>query len=201
MNAAQKILMLVGGIFAAVGTFLTILFLFLFKPITSQIGFVFMPLIFVLLGAVLMFSVFLTISRARNIVKKGRKYTGKIYGYVENTAYTVNNSYTYNTRVRYFDERGYKRESVINTAFTKGSNDYPIGMTIDIYEYKGKWGFDKNSVRNEYIYREKELMENKPVAPNLLRMVGVRCPNCGASFQAATGYAGRCPFCDSYINT
>ena len=31
-------------------------------------------------------------------------------------------------------------------------------------------------------------------------MTAVQCPNCGASYQAAAGYTGRCPYCGSYHN-
>ena len=192
MNIAQKILMLMGSFFTILGTILTIVFL--------PIGMAWIPLLFVIIGLAMICSVYLTIQKAKNIVEKGKKYTGKIYGYVENRAYLVNDSYTYNTRVRYFDEKGTKREAIINTAFPKGDGTYPIGMTMDISEYNGTWGFDTHSVRNEGIYHEKELMENKPIEPDLLNMVAIQCPNCGASFQAAAGYAEKCPYCDTYIN-
>ena len=47
---------------------------------------------------------------------------------------------------------------------------------------------------------EEELMDDKPVDPMQLKMVAVSCPNCGSSFQAATGYSSKCPYCGSYIN-
>ena len=47
---------------------------------------------------------------------------------------------------------------------------------------------------------EQELMDDKPVDPSKLRMNAVQCPNCGASYQAAAGYTGRCPYCGSYHN-
>ena len=200
MNAAQKILTWLGGIFTGIGTLVTAMFVIVVKLAPEFSGMIWIPLFFVIIGISILIGVYMAVQSARNVVRKGKKYTGKIFGYTENTAYTINNSYTYNTRVRYFDERGTRREAVINTAFTRGDGSYPIGMTIDIYEYKGKWGFDKDSVRNEAVYREQELMDNKPVEPELLNMVAVQCPHCGASFQAASGYSEQCPYCGSYIN-
>ena len=123
------------------------------------------------------------------------------YSYVENTSFTVNNSYTVNTVVHYFDETHTEREAVIPTCFEKGSSKMlPIGMTVDIYCYRDKYDYDPKSVRSEYLPGEEELMDDKPVDPMQLKMVAVSCPNCGSSFQAATGYSSKCPYCGSYIN-
>ena len=73
-------------------------------------------------------------------------------------------------------------------------------QTMDIYEYQGKYGWDPDSVRDEILSGEQELMDDKPVDPSKLRMTAVQCPNCGASYQAAAGYTGRCPYCGSYHN-
>ena len=136
----------------------------------------------------------------RLIIKKGTKHAAKIYGYVKNTSYTVNDHFTNDTKVRFFDSHGIIKEAVIPTGFADGAETYPIGMTMDIYEYKGKFNFDAASVRNERLYREEELMDDKPVDPAKLRMVAVKCNNCGASFKAADGYAAKCPYCDGFIN-
>ena len=77
---------------------------------------------------------------------------------------------------------------------------FPIGMTIDIYEYNGKYSYDPASVRGERLRREEELMDNKPIDPEQLHLIAVRCSNCGASYKAATGYASRCPYCGGYQN-
>ena len=55
-------------------------------------------------------------------------------------------------------------------------------------------------IRDEILPGEQELMDDKPVDPSKLRMTAVQCPNCGASYQAAAGYTGRCPYCGSYHN-
>ena len=89
----------------------------------------------------------------------------------------VNGRFPVNVIVHYFDKNQIEREAVIPTAFEKGASTYPIGMTMDIYEYQGKY-----------------------VDPSKLRMTAVQCPNCGASYQAAAGYTGRCPYCGSYHN-
>lgn len=132
--------------------------------------------------------------------KKGVKYPAKIYGYTENTSVKVNNTYMMDTIVHYFDSYHVEREAIIPTGFTRGAGMYPIGLTIDIFEYNGKYGYDPDSVRDERLPGEEELMDDKPVAPDKLRLVAVRCPNCGSSFRAATGYSSKCPYCGNYLN-
>jgi hypothetical protein len=164
-------------------------------------GAVFMPLIFVVIGIGFLAGIVIHKSVKGRIRKKGKKYVAKVYSYVENTSFTVNNSYTVNTVVHYFDETHTEREAVIPTCFEKGSSKMlPIGMTVDIYCYRDKYDYDPKSVRSEYLPGEEELMDDKPVDPMQLKMVAVSCPNCGSSFQAATGYSSKCPYCGSYIN-
>lgn len=64
---------------------------------------------------------------------------------------------------------------MIPTGFARGSGEYPIGMTITIYEYRGKFSFDPASVRDEMIPGEAELMDDKPLEPEKLKMVAVTC--------------------------
>ena len=150
-----------------------------------------MPLIFVVIGIGFLAGIVIHKSVKGRIRKKGKKYVAKVYSYVENTSFTVNNSYTVNTVVHYFDETHTEREAVIPTCFEKGSSKMlPIGMTVDIYCYRDKYDYDPKSVRSEYL----------PGDPMQLKMVAVSCPNCGSSFQAATGYSSKCPYCGSYIN-
>lgn len=164
-------------------------------------GAVFIPLIFVALGIAFLAGIAVHKNAKRRIRKKGRKYVAKVYSYIENTSFTVNDSYTVNTVVHYFDETHIEREAVIPTCFQKGSSKMlPIGMTVDIYRYRDKYDYDPDSVRSEYLPGEEELMDDKPVDPMQLKMVAVSCPNCGSSFQAATGYSSKCPYCGSYIN-
>ena len=47
---------------------------------------------------------------------------------------------------------------------------------------------------------EAELMDDKPVEPEKMNLIAVRCPGCGSSFQAMKGYANRCPYCGGYFN-
>ena len=181
MNMAQKVLLIIGGAFAGIGAVLTMIF--------GSIGMVFRPM-----------RAFLALPLFFLILKNGIRYAAKIYGYVENTAYMVNGRFPVNVIVHYFDKNQIEREAVIPTAFEKGASTYPIGMTMDIYEYQGKYGWDPDSVRDEILPGEQELMDDKPVDPSKLRMTAVQCPNCGASYQAAAGYTGRCPYCGSYHN-
>ncbi|MDO4459140.1 MAG: hypothetical protein Q4C42_03500 [Clostridia bacterium] len=195
MNAAQKILFFMGVAYVILGGFGT------FISLAFDAGFfAFIPALFLILGIAFIAVPRYLVFRKNEIVRKGRKYTGKIYGYIENTSYTVNGAFTLNTKVRYFDENHIEREAIIPTSFSKGSDEYPIGMTIDIYEYNNKFGFDKKSVRYEVIYGEEELMDDKPIQPDLRKLVAVRCPGCSATFQAVAGYSNKCPYCGGYYN-
>lgn len=203
MNAMQKILMALGAAFAGMGLVFTVVF-GSFLPMMPRSGAMVMivvPIFFIIIGLSLVIFVLTGVSKKKEVEKKGKKYPAKIYGYIENTSVTVNSSYLIDTKVHYFDEKHIEREAVIPTAFSKGSSQYPIGMTIDIYEYNGKYSFDPKSVRNEILPGENELMDNKPVEPEKITNVAVECKNCGATFQAVKGYTERCPYCGSVHNT
>lgn len=161
---------------------------------------VIIPLIFVIIGIGMLIGITIPSIKKSAIKRNGTKYSGKIYGYVNNTSFMLNGAYTLNTKVHYFDNKGIEREAILPTSFAKGSNQYPIGMTIDIYEYQGKYGYDPKSVRNQILPREEELMDNKPIDMNSVQTLAVTCPNCSASFHAAIGYANNCPYCGSAIN-
>lgn len=201
MNAAQKILLIIGAAFTAMGAVMTACFGTVGTSQGDQIGvFIAIPLLFVVIGISFITGVLVSISKKKKIAKYGHRYAAKIYSYVDNTSYTVNGQYTVNVKAHYFDENHVEREAILPTAFAKGSNQYPIGMTIDIFEYQGKFSFDPKSVRNETLPGEAELMDDKPISPEQIHLVAVRCPSCGSSFQAATGYSSKCPYCGGYLN-
>ncbi len=201
MNSMQKILVMIGGVFAGIGGIMTIIFASVANEMKGLGGFILLPIGFVVLGLAFIMSVVCSNAKQKKIIRCGDKYAAKIYSYVENTSYMVNGEYTLNVNVHYFDKNKIEREAILPTEFAKGSNLFPIGMTIDIYEYQGKFGFDPKSVRNEVLPGEQELMDDKPVDPNQLQLIAVNCPNCGASFQAAAGYSSKCPYCGSYLNS
>ena len=201
MNAAQKILLIMGIFYVVIGGTIALAFLGFGGAVGLNAGgFIAIPLLFVVLGIAFIAGVLMSVSKKKKITKQGRHYLAKIYSYVNNTSYMVNGQYTVNVKVHYFDENHVEREAILPTSFPKGSNMYPIGMTIDIFEYQGQYGFDPKSVRNEVLPGEIELMDDKPVSPEQIHLVAVRCPSCGSSFQAAAGYASKCPYCGSYLN-
>ena len=196
MNAIL-VLIFMGVIFTLLGGGIAIAFSS-FSDIAG--GMIAIPLIFLVLG-LCMLGYVIYYYMSRNTVKtKGTKYKAKIYSYVQNTSYTFNGSFPLNVKARYFDAHGDIREAILPTNFSQGSTAYPIGYTIDIFEYNGKYDYDASSVRNESLSRENELMSNKPVDPEQIKIVAVRCPNCGASFEASKGYSNKCPYCDSALN-
>lgn len=196
MNTAQKILTIMGLGYVGLGGVISIVFI----SIGGMGPFVLIPLLFVVLGAAFIIGVYITIANKKKIAKLGKKYSAKIYGYVENTSYTVNGAYTMNTKVHFFDDNGIEREVILPTSFSRGSDTYPIGMTIDIFEYNGKYSYDPKSVRDEILPREYELMDDKPVEPEKTSLTSVICNCCGASYQAAKGYSNKCPYCGNYHN-
>lgn len=199
MNTAGKILIILGAAFAGIGGLVGFIFFFAFQEIPGAGPFLAIPGFFVILGFCFIAGVFINKASKDKIIKKGKKYSGKIYGYIRNTAVQVNGTFPSDTKVRYFDDYGIEREAILPTGFTDGSG-YPIGMTIDIYELNGKYNFDSKSVRSEVLPREDELMDDKPIDPGAVKMVAVRCPSCGSSFNATSGYSNRCPYCNSYSN-
>jgi len=158
------------------------------------------PLVFVVVGLAMTIGVIKSMLAQRRIKTKGRHYKAKIYSYVDDTSVLVNGAYLVNCKVHYFDEFGVEKEGIIPTAFSRGSNQYPIGMTIDIYEYQGKFQFDKGSVRDEVLDREDELMDDKPLERSNIRMVAISCQSCGISYEAVSGYTASCPYCGAHIN-
>ena len=197
MKAAYKVFLLIGAIFMFVGLLVTTVF-FANRDVFGL--FSLFPLLFFFIGVGLLIFPIRNLSRNRKIIKNGTRRPAKIYDYVEDTSATVNGAYPVNTVVRYFDGTGKERETILQTGFLRGSNEYPIGMTIDIYEYGGKIAYDKNSVRSETILKEEELMDNMPLDTTGLEVVAVECRSCGASFCATKGYVSKCPYCGKLIN-
>lgn len=202
MNALQKLLMALGAAFAGIGLVFTIVFgsVLPMMPGSGSMVMIVIPIFFIIIGLSFVIFVLTAVSKKKEVEKKGKKYPAKIYGYVENTSVRVNSSYLIDTKVHYFDEKHIEREVIIPTGFNRGSSQYPIGMTIDIYEYNGKYSFDPKSVRDEILPGENELMDDKPIEPERITNVAVECKNCGATFQAVKGYTERCPYCGSIYN-
>ena len=151
MNMAQKVLLIIGGAFAGIGAVLTMIFGSIGMVFRPMRAFLALPLFFLILGICFIAAVLFGQHKKSLIVKNGIRYAAKIYGYVENTAYMVNGRFPVNVIVHYFDKNQIEREAVIPTAFEKGASTYPIGMTMDIYEYQGKYGWDPDSVRDEIL--------------------------------------------------
>ncbi|MBQ0065952.1 MAG: hypothetical protein KBT48_09325 [Firmicutes bacterium] len=196
MDSAFVILAIMGAAFIGIGGIVSTVFISV-----GGIGvFSIIPLFFVLLGACFLASFFIHLKKKSDIRNKGTRYPAKIFGYVQDTTVSVNGAYPVNLKVRYFDSNRKVKEAIIPTGFPRGSNQYAIGMTMDIFEYKGKYGWDKDSLRDETLLNECMLMDEKPVEPGKVKRIAMDCPNCGASFQATKGYSNKCPYCGSYID-
>lgn len=203
MNEADKIVQLVGGIFFAIGVLCTLIGLGILIVFGEWLGggiTLLLGIIFSAVGGGMLLSIIKTKKAQKEIKQNGKQFTGKIYGYVDDTSCIVNGDYLVNIKVHYFDDTNIEREAIIPTGFTRGSGDYPIGATIDILVLGTSYSWVKDSVRYEHIDREEELMDDKPIDPRAINMIGISCPNCGASFSAAKGYVSRCPYCNGAIN-
>lgn len=201
MSYTQKIFLIIGSTFTAIGILISSVFLMILNVAPDGFAsFLALPIFFSILGIIFIAGALLSYHKSRQTITNGVRYPAKIYGYVKNKSYTINGSFPVNTIVHYFDRDHIEREVVIPTNFCEGSSTYPIGMTIDIYEYNGRYNFDPSSVRSEILPGEQELMDNKPVEPAKLHFVAVVCPNCGASYKAALGYVSKCPYCGNFHN-
>ncbi len=196
MKTVYKILILVGAIFALVGAMLT--FVFLINRDVFGIWSLF-PLFFVVFGLCFVIPGIIDLSRNRSIIRNGKRIPAKICGYVEDKSVEINGGYAVNTIVRYFDSYHRVKEIVIETGFQHGSNAYPIGLTVDLYEYDGKVSWDRDSVRQEMLFDEKELMDGIEDDSDG-EVIAVECPKCGASFCATEEFTNMCPYCKEIID-
>lgn len=166
------------------------------KQLLAVIGLLIVGAVLILaVIAAIVVAVILLVNKNKNAVSNEKSYKAIIYGYQKSEHLYVNGSPVVNTKVRYFDEDGVKREALLKTRFVEGSADYPIGGVIDIKVKKNSVSWDKSSVRYDSIDREEELMENKPVNLSELKMKPVICKKCGAGYDAAEGYVSKCPYC------
>lgn len=198
MKSHHIILLVIGSAFAGVGLLVGVVFaVFAAQDASFAVMFV-LPLLFFLLGCAMIGFVLWQIAKMRTIQKNGNRYAAKIYGYVKDFSVKVNGAPQINLKVRYYTDQ--VREAVIPTGFASGCQKYPIGYTIDIFEYQGNFSWDAASLRKEPIPHEEELMSNQPVEPEKLDLIAKTCDSCGATYQAAAGYTNRCPYCGSYTN-
>lgn len=200
----EKVIKLLGSIFLAVGgTCLLFGLAILLFIRDGNIAFGVLGLlcfIFSCIGGGMLLGASAVNRRSKRIIKNGTRYTGKIYSYIEDQSVLINNAYPINIVVHYFDKEGIEREVTIPTKFTKGSESFPIGATIDFVIYKSSSAWIKDSVRFDHIDREEELMDNKPLNPTKLNLIAVTCPTCSASYKAAQGFAATCPYCGHSVN-
>ena len=102
-----------------------------------------------------------------------------------------------NPWIKYFSSKRARLQatSMSPTACRK----HRVCSTLTFYHRLRKYQHSPTDICLRYVYK-RQLMDDKPVDPSKLRMTAVQCPNCGASYQAAAGYTGRCPYCGSYHN-
>ncbi len=202
MKATDKIFRLLGIAFTSLGgLFLIIGIIILCKTNIMELGlFAVIGFVFSLIGVGFLISQMKKSRKRKELLQNGRRYTGKIYGYIEDKSILLNNAYPINIKVHYFDIDNIEREAIIPTGFARGSGEYPLGATIDIVALDSSYTWIEGSVRFETIEREEELMDDKPLNPTGLNLIAVECPHCGSNFTATHGYVSKCPYCGSSIN-
>ena len=181
MKAAYKILFFMGLIFVFVGIVVFVPFVLNIQVFGIMVA---IPVFFVILGICFIVPFAKQKNADKKIMRLGKKRIAKISDYVEDTSATVNDEYLINTVVHYPDDRGKTCDAILETGFMRGSNKYPLGMSVDIYEYKGRVVWDKKSVRIEEIPGEPES-----------EVVVSECKNCGSSVCQIKGFTNRCPYC------
>ena len=87
MKAAYKVFLLVGAIFTFVGLIITIVF-FANRDVFGW--FSLFPLIFLILGIVLIIPAILQTRKNKLIIENGRRISAKIYDYIEDRSATIN---------------------------------------------------------------------------------------------------------------
>ena len=110
MNVAQKIIAIVGAFYVLIGGAISIVFLFAFWGTPGGLGFLAIPMLFVILGIAFIIGTLIPEFKKNSIKKHGDAYKAKIYGYVENTSYRVNGRFPINVKVHYFDKKGIERK-------------------------------------------------------------------------------------------
>ncbi len=200
MKSQHVILLILGSCFAGIGLVVGIIFAAVASAIHDPAFTVMtlIPVLFFLIGCGILLFVFVNIAKLRTVKKKGTQYAAKIYAYVQDFSVMVNGAPQINLKVRYYTDQ--VKEAILPTGFSSGSQKYPIGYTIDIFEYQGNFSWDAASIRKERLPYEEELMSDRPVEPEKLDMIAVTCKSCGATYQAAAGYANRCPYCGNDTN-
>lgn len=203
MNDDMKFTNLFGGAFFGTGVLLLISALTVLLAGGGVVGAGVPALLGVVFGSVgggFLIHNMKTKKKMKKILAVGERFTGKIYGYVEDKSFTMNGDFLVNTKVRYFDESNVEREAILITRFTKGKASFPIGATIDIAQLGTDFTWVPDSIRYEHIFREEELMDDKPLLPEHVKMIAVHCDSCSASYVAAWGYAAKCPYCGTMVN-
>lgn len=193
-------ILIFGAIFSAIGIMIFFSGInFLISGDEAAVDMIYSSIVFGGLGGVPSAIILRKRKRIKDILNHGKQFSGKIHSYVEDKSCYVNGDYRININVHYFNEMGIEREIIVPTGFMRGSNEFPIGATIDIKVWGNKCTWVKGSVRWDELYREDELMDDKPIDWHKDN-VAVSCGGCGASFSAAKGYMTVCPYCGTKIN-
>ena len=83
MNVAQKIIAIMGAFYVLIGGAISIVFLFTFWGTPGGLGFLAIPMLFVILGIAFIIGTLIPEFKKNSIKKHGDAYKAKIYGYVE----------------------------------------------------------------------------------------------------------------------
>lgn len=159
------------------------------------VGFAFMPVIFIVIGAVALSRYLKERKLIKNVAKRGRTTYAKVIGVKDTAGVVVNGMMPHGVAVRYFDANGRINNDTIKVE--PGDPHYDtisVGETLEISEFEGKC----------IILRE---LENLPFEGSEMLIdptvsvygegetTGTICPSCGAQVNVAKGGASFCSHC------
>ena len=79
MNVAQKIIAIMGAFYVLIGGTISVVFLFAFSWAPGGLGFLAIPMMFVILGIAFIIGAFIPEFKKNSIKKHGDRYKAKIY--------------------------------------------------------------------------------------------------------------------------
>lgn len=127
------------------------------------------------------------------INKEGMVYMGKIFKLVPDHQMMINGASTLSLIVRYKDS-GIIKEATVRT----GEADealFPVGSTVSINILDSEASLVPNSVTDQKLPDEENLMNPDLDPKGTKSSAGVSCPGCGANLMVPYGMAAICPYC------
>ncbi len=217
-----------GSVFLATGLFIGS---FAFnQEITSDtkggaLVFIIFGLVFGGAGLAVMIAGIKAVIRAQEVLKNGKRYTGKIFRYESDPSMRINERPALMPVVRFFDESGAIKEAWVKVS-SIDQRKYAIGNTMEVAVTENAAEFVKksyNRIKKERIPGEEQLMAQGTLSqrvgienagyiqeynfrtgsyeapPAANTPVDILCPGCSNAISMIPGTQGNCPYCNRLI--